>query len=342
MAVVVYHITTIESRVAGGYSVLSWVGNLGKLGVELFFVISGFIMITTNWEQFGKAGAPGGFLLRRIVRIAPPYWIVSALLLVVFLVNPHWINSSSRYPTDLIASFLLLPQRGYPLLMVGWTLVFEMYFYYVFTLALATARRSAPLVIGSWLIAMIVVRQTLYPHTSNIYVWLVCNPSNLFFIAGIVAGYLVMSRRFHAPMLCAVLGGLATPVVFYAVENGFGWRGYLSDWVNVLLVSLPMAAMLYGLVVAEMNRAFRVAAPLVLTGDASYSLYLWHVPILAAVGRASTRLPLHPLAAHLAWCTLALVFTTLCAIALYRYVEKPMLKALDARLRLWRLAVVVR
>ena len=74
--------------------------------------------------------------MRRLKRIYPIYWVVSLLVLAVFLVRPEFVNSHSAHPPDVLASFLLLPQAGLPLLAVGWTLTYEMYFYILFGLAL--------------------------------------------------------------------------------------------------------------------------------------------------------------------------------------------------------------
>ncbi len=341
LLVVVFHIGSMETRFAGGYSLVAPLGDLGRLGVYIFFVISGFIMITTNWQEFGKPSAPKRFLLRRIVRIVPPYWIVSALLLVVFIKAPHLMNSSSRYPTSVVDSFLLLPQRGYALLMVGWTLVFEMYFYYVFTIALAFARRYFGFIVLGWLVAMIALHAAAAHHPYNVYLWLVGDPANLFFIAGIVTGYFVLNGKVRAPLTCAALGLVLTPVIYYSHWSGFIRNVPLNSWIGVLITAAPIALMLYGFVTSETAGKLRFYPRLVLVGDASYALYLWHVPVLSALARVFARLPLRSLPLHIAGCLAAVVFTVWFSIQIYRFVERPLLRYLDARLNLREHAAVV-
>lgn len=341
LLVVVYHIGSMEIRFAGGYSLVAPLGDLGRLGVYIFFVISGFIMITTNWREFGEPGASRRFLLRRIVRIVPPYWIVSTLLLFVYIKAPHLMNSSSRYPTSVVDSFLLLPQRGYALLMVGWTLVFEMYFYYVFTIALAFARRYFPAIVLGWVAVMIGLHELYTRHPDNVYLWLVSDPANLFFIAGIVVGYFVLNGKARAPLACAALGLVLTPVVYYSPWSGFVQHVPLSSWIVVLITAAPIALMLYGFVISEDAGKLRPYPIFVLIGDASYALYLWHVPVLSALARLAAHLPLRPLPLHVAACVGAVVFTVWFSILVYRFVERPLLKYLDGRLNLRQHAAVV-
>jgi exopolysaccharide production protein ExoZ len=104
-------------------SQLDW----GMMGVDLFFVISGFIMvyITRDWREGGGRKVPE-FLFARITRIYPLYWVVSGALLAVWFVRPDLVFSSSRNTPELLNSLFLIPAHAYPLLEVGWTLVYEM------------------------------------------------------------------------------------------------------------------------------------------------------------------------------------------------------------------------
>jgi peptidoglycan/LPS O-acetylase OafA/YrhL len=140
LLVVVYHTWTIERRYGGGPGLLSdWVA-VGLSGVDLFFVISGFIMVTVTKSLVPGLTTATNFLYHRAARIYPIYWIYSLMLLPIFLVRPDMVNSSQGNQVDLLASFLLLPQRLLPLLQVGWTLVHEIYFYLIFALFLSIKR----------------------------------------------------------------------------------------------------------------------------------------------------------------------------------------------------------
>jgi exopolysaccharide production protein ExoZ len=95
----------------------------GAFGVDLFFVISGFIMVT-----IARDGAWAPFLAGRAKRILPPYWFYTTLVLLVSLYAPGAVNSSFAHPPSLWRSYLLIPDTVDPLLAVGWMLIHEMYF----------------------------------------------------------------------------------------------------------------------------------------------------------------------------------------------------------------------
>jgi peptidoglycan/LPS O-acetylase OafA/YrhL len=109
----------------------------GPFGVDLFFVISGFVMVYSSERLFGRPDAPIKFFARRFVRIVPLYWAATAIL--VWFVVPYASTKA------VLGSLLFAPRipSEAPLLFVGWTLVFEMFFYTVFAIALLAQRRFA-------------------------------------------------------------------------------------------------------------------------------------------------------------------------------------------------------
>jgi peptidoglycan/LPS O-acetylase OafA/YrhL len=148
------------------------------MGVDLFFVVSGFIMAVTTQRRASGAQPASAFLLRRVTRIYPCYLLVTGAVLAVFLWRPDLVNSSEDVRPDVLASFLLLPQEGLPLLLVGWTLVYEMLFYAVLAATLLVRRSWLWWVLGVW-VALIVGLAPLEQATSNVWVGLVLSPRNL-------------------------------------------------------------------------------------------------------------------------------------------------------------------
>ena len=112
----------------------------GLAGVDMFFVLSGFIMVAVAGRNIG----PIRFLWRRAARIYPTYWLVSLAVLALAIVAPALVDSSVIAPISLWRSFLLVPGETVPLLAVGWTLVHEMYFYLVFAIFLALRLPISP------------------------------------------------------------------------------------------------------------------------------------------------------------------------------------------------------
>ena len=115
----------------------------GYAGVDLFFVISGFIMVASTTSATTTAGT---FIVKRYVRIAPLYYAFTALVVGIALLSPSLLKSSSSDPTDLVRSLAFIPfekspDRVYPTYYLGWSLNYEVFFYLVFAGAIAVRHR---------------------------------------------------------------------------------------------------------------------------------------------------------------------------------------------------------
>ena len=120
------------------------------IGVDIFFVISGFIMIYTTAELFGQPGAMRTFLMRRIIRIVPLYWLMTAGLILTFLLAPKLLNVPIEGWRSIVTSFFFIPDlRGNgevrPIMALGWSLNYEMFFYAVYAVCLLAPLRRAAL-----------------------------------------------------------------------------------------------------------------------------------------------------------------------------------------------------
>jgi exopolysaccharide production protein ExoZ len=222
-------------------------GLRGAAGVDLFFVISGFIMATIPKGQ--------SFLLDRFWRIFPLWWI--ALLPWLF---------TARTASTLIGSFTLLPV-AMPALIVGWTLSFELLFY----LAVAWSLR-----VGTWpLIGGFIVMAGAAAVTHAAPFNFLGNPMILEFLFGVVIAKLPRERRLSLPLLVfALVCFTFAPTWVYSPE--LAMRAPASAW-RVLYWGVPSAMIVYAFLSIEHLFAGRVWAFPVLLGDASYSIYLFHL-----------------------------------------------------------------
>lgn len=259
----------------------------GTVGVDIFFVISGFVMIMTV-SPF--RAAPQGwryFAMRRVVRIVPMYWLATTAKILTLLVLPGIALRSALDPQHILFSYLFLPSRNEagvvePVLGVGWTLTFEMYFYAVFALALLL-RVSPFLFAGSWMVAASIVGALLVGDTDS--PWAVyLDRVVLYFVVGMAIGKLVQLGYVRwAPALVSVL--LAVAVVL-AVAGDAGW--YRSSWFRFVIVSALVLAVVW----AEPLLRGRVPSWLLFLGDASYSIYLFHPLVAPVVPELMARLDL--------------------------------------------------
>ena len=123
LAVVVYHSLNIEKIYGGGDLLLPDFFRLGQSGVDLFFVISGFVMVTVTRGRFARSGEMKRFLWGRLTRIYPTYWFYFLLMIPVLLIKHNWFNTHHELETDFVSSFFLLPSNHLPLVAVAWTLI---------------------------------------------------------------------------------------------------------------------------------------------------------------------------------------------------------------------------
>jgi peptidoglycan/LPS O-acetylase OafA/YrhL len=310
-----------EERVFG----TSWTArsNLpANTGVDLFFVISGLIMVVTTWRTFDAPGSSRRFLLRRIARIYPLYWVVNSAVVVLFLLSPGSVSFDEGHHASIWQSYLLLPQDGRLPVLVAWSLVYEMYFYVVFAIALLLGRSRLPWALGTW-VALTVTLSVVASDVKNPYVALVASPLSLEFVLGVLIGLAAVHGRFVQPRAVLTVGVLSfcACLVILALS---GWTSFPSQAVRVALVALPAGLVVYGAIGVEVRRG-RIVPPFVQRlGDASYSLYLTHVPALTLVAVVlAGRLPTNAVV-HAVTLPAVLLLVVCGALICYAVLERPL------------------
>jgi exopolysaccharide production protein ExoZ len=241
----------------------------GAAGVDIFFVISGFVIVVSSNRLFQAPSAARHFMVRRIVRIVPLYWIMT--MTEVRIEHFHHFGTIAR-------SLLFVPvdTHGFhfPFLTVGWTLNFEMYFYTAFAACLAMSKERA-------LATLTVVFVTLAAAGSVLGISLTLmgfyftNPLSLEFICGGWLGIAYL-RGFRVPNLVAVVlaaAGVATIYFSAPGGNDFGYR--LIEW------GVPALAIVAGLTLGQqIDPKTATGRILCRAGDVSYALYLTHLPLI--------------------------------------------------------------
>ena len=136
-ALLVVFLHAVECQEKYGRGTLPWVATLNtSFGVDIFFVISGLIMVlVTDGRMNGLSGA-AVFLRKRLIRIVPPYWFYTTVIVATALLVPQAFDRFRIDVLHVVQSYLFLPAPNpagqvLPVLIVGWTLCYEMYFYLV-------------------------------------------------------------------------------------------------------------------------------------------------------------------------------------------------------------------
>jgi exopolysaccharide production protein ExoZ len=272
------HMFANEQRAAGDPILPQWFYH-GVSGVDLFFVISGFIMVWITRGQHGSPAAAGGFLFARAARIYPPVWLFTSLALVGFVVQgtlAEWTQEGR-----VLASYLLYPYELPPVLGVSWTIVHELYFYLVFAVLLLLPASGLPFGLVLWG-AVIGLGQSLGWDALNPWTKVALHPLTFEFLAGAFVGLMATRWRPPAPALVLALG-------VAAFIGGAFWLGlrdetnYPQGWGRVIAFGPGAALIVWGAAGLEIGQGLRAPKFLSVIGDWSYSLYLSHLLVIAAL-----------------------------------------------------------
>ncbi|MGI4718772.1 MAG: acyltransferase family protein [Janthinobacterium lividum] len=268
----------------------------GAMGVDLFFVISGFIMVYTTRRLAGTPGEALDFLVRRFARIWPLYAVVTLIYLTVTNKGLAWLTDWPQLKNLLLSlSFQPVNLEHPPFfdvtLPLGWTLNFEMYFYLVFGLCLL-ARRQRLLLLAGWIALTVLAIPALKRgltldvltnfRFSLAYLNLVTSPIILEFLAGAAIGWLYLQDWFVLRSQ-AVARHLVLLAVCGAVWGI--WNGWLANFHGPTQWGAVVALTVLALALAAKTVELAPPAVLVWLGTISYSLYLTHTTVLLLVNR---------------------------------------------------------
>lgn len=297
----------------------------GAAGVDIFFVLSGFLMLVTTRNP---ATRPGGFYLKRIVRIVPLYWIVTSATLLLLLAAPQLVKSGQADGWHILASYLFLPATHpvlgtlEPLVVPGWTLNYEMFFYLLWGAALLLPAGSRVGAVAMLIAAMAGLGLAL-PHQGT-FLTFYTSPIMLEFVFGLGLGLWYLNGAAPARGWGYVL--IAAGLLSLLAQGGVPGADRVIRW------GIPAAVVVAGALVLERGRPVPACGPLVLLGDASYALYLVHGMILSAVGQVFARLaPAGSVTIYVAFGATAVVAALIGAVAVHLAVERPLLRLMSAR-----------
>jgi exopolysaccharide production protein ExoZ len=309
---------------AWGYPSNLSIPPIGFIGVIVFFGISGFIMVTSQYDTFGKPGRAIGFFWRRVLRILPLYAIATTLQFI----NKRNFSDDYNF-LNYAKALLFIPYIGeknlyLPVLGQGWTLNFEMYFYLVFAISLMLSRASG-LVLSIFIFAATAAAQPFVSQLNEVVAFY-ANFILLFFVCGMLVAVACRYLHWHtsSPFI---------PLATWAVVLAAGmWinleqSSYVRFSYNFFMVLICIwVAVAYEPL--QQTKVTRLAERL---GDASYSTYLFHGFMLGVLKVLSNRIEEGDWFKAVIMALFAVILANMIGLIVYRFVEHPISRLLKRK-----------
>jgi peptidoglycan/LPS O-acetylase OafA/YrhL len=301
LAVVLHHAEQSIGRLVGELpGFISVPFAYGYLGVDFFFVLSGFIIYYVSHARVQEPHWPRHYLESRLTRVFLPYLPIGIAVGLAYLALPSMGSGLNNW--NWLSTLTLLPSDGGPALSVAWTLQHEIAFYAVAFVFLYLRKVLLGCVIGGAVaIGYSIVNDGGFKSFSLI---------DLEFIFGIFVAWCFIHGRLRYDRLLAILG-IVLCAMFFVVGNR---NASVLFGLGVSLVLLPIVR-------AEAAEHLKISKLLTLLGDASYSIYLIHHPLMSLVVRAMTGFPVY-------WALTLTIFVSVAAGLAYHFLfEKRMIGA---------------
>lgn len=314
----------------------------GGMGVSLFFIISGFIMVYITRKNDGSKLYVKNFMIKRLIRIIPLYYIM--VLFWVFAYDTHLDYFHKDYLT-LVKTLCFVPifdsplgaAYGMPPLKVGWSLNYEIFFYFIFGISLFMKRFRYIMLFIAFFALVIVVpfifsgyvifNPLVNYHFKLLYFLMITNPMLLYFLVGVALGLLYNSTfRIRPKWLQSVL--LVLSIGLYLILY-FKINSIIHTFFGALFVC---SFLVFGFLFFNKERGLRVPAPFVYLGDMSYSLYLIHPTVIIVLPRFLRLIGFAGRLDGTAYFFVLLFCIITLTVLSYELIEKRLLKRLATRL----------
>lgn len=326
--VVMWSHSIIElERISGvDLAAISPILRMGRVGVDVFFVISGFVMVYVSVDGFSRPKETKRFLLRRIARVVPVYWFYTSLVLLIGIIAPKLLRGLDLSPLYVAASYLFIPMQPsdggemHPLFGLGWTLNYEMFFYVLFAPLLLLTLNRAMIVLNLIFLSLVFCGLWLEPADGAFWFW--TRSIILEFVSGALLAVIFIKGLRHETTSAIVMVGVAIIWLFVMATY---WNRGNSD-VRFLVTGIPAILIAAAFILTKPSSldltTQSITRMFLLLGDASYSLYLVHMFVIRAL---TLLLPVGILGNLYPYLFLLITFviSAIVAIASYKIIEKP-------------------
>ncbi|SDM19901.1 Peptidoglycan/LPS O-acetylase OafA/YrhL, contains acyltransferase and SGNH-hydrolase domains [Methylobacterium phyllostachyos] len=319
VSVVMHHILfSVQNYLAVGLIARDYM--VGSTGVHVFFVISGYVITLTT----RKMESISSFIHLRFSRVVPVYWLLTALTALMVLCGFKLFGLHDIKPSSIAASFFFLPdfvngQLIKPILFVGWTLEYEIFFYFLFGLCMVFKRNLDALIVSSLILMLWISAHFI----QNEYIDFYGDDLILCFVLGIAIFF--AEKHVTLPATACYFGLCAGFVGLFTIDvDHLAFKNLIVVGASALLV--------FSALQLETNRKTVGRGFISRQGDASYSLYLIHPFVLQFIGKLSIVFGLNTTASGLLITAIAmLVFSIAVGYIFHRTIERRLIRAFRQR-----------
>ena len=319
-----YHLQMWEASLGLGLPFFGAFRWFGYAGVDLFFVLSGFIIASTNGSNLGRSDQLSKYLFRRLWRIYPPFWVAFALTNVLWACIALSLLQSCT-PREVLESIALFPQDPIPRLMpVAWSLSYELMFYLAFALLFVLPRRIATPLLALWGIAVVAALAFDFKPV-NRFAALPLSGYVLEFLGGVLVAWCPFRIGGKAAVGLILLG------LAWAILSLLAGDHSHPDQLAVLVprrvfVFAPACILMVFALTAWERTGGRIGWRWLETlGDASYSIYLIHSTALAALFYLTMLVSWsHSRSWHVVWLGVMIASGLGAGLLMHRFIEKPL------------------
>ena len=325
LLVVVYHTAAIESLFGLAFQPLRSTRWFGYAGVDLFFVLSGFIIASTNGSNLGRSDQLAKYLFRRLWRIYPPFWVAFALTNILWACIALSLLQTCT-PREVLESIALFPQDPIPRLMpVAWSLSYELMFYLAFALLFVLPRRIAVAVLAFWGVAVVSALAFDFKPV-NRFAALPLSGYVLEFLGGVLIAWCPFRIGGKAAVGLTLAGLAWAAVTILAGDHPHPDHLAVLIPRRVLVYAPAFILLVFALTAWERNGGRIGWSWLETLGDASYSIYLIHASALAALFYLTMLVNWsHSRSWHVIWIAVMIASSLGAGLLMHRFVEKPLI-----------------
>lgn len=261
-----YHVLYVSEKYSLNPTYLSFFKNWGQNGVDIFFVISGFIIFYTQKQNKKKFL---DFLKQRLLRIVPIYWLLTLIIVILSLIDAR-VFSNLEITTELIfSSFLFLSillNKSYPILNTGWSLEYEMFFYLSFAFFLLFKKTNIILILLFFFILILFSKEFLFAE----------------FLFGVLLGYFFSKFKSMNNLISYFFLFLGILIIILSISS-LSLISITNHFDRMIYLGIPATMIVFGLIYIQQGKNIFF----IFLGNASYSIYLVHLLIISAVYKFS-------------------------------------------------------